>query len=129
MNKDNVLALAAHMETVDEATYNQASTGAFFPPYMPTKRTPGCLICHCVQFFGERDGESIKVEENGSGFLQRMLDVTREQMYELVNASPYGYGITAKGEEEVIEPTTEEAARMLRYFAETGSVNWSKART
>ena len=41
MNKDNVLALAAHMETVDEATYNQASTGAFSRPTCRPSGLPG----------------------------------------------------------------------------------------
>ena len=109
MNKDNILKLAEHMESLKPGEYDQRY---LLHPLGPNCGTPACIGGHAAWLAG-RWGDP---ETNALSTAREWLGITTEETSSLFLMQPYGEGDWS--------PKPKDAAWTLRHLAETGEVVW-----
>ena len=111
MNKGNILKLAEYMENLRPEEYDQRYSEH---PRGPHCGTPACIAGHAAWLAGQWSYEGT-IED-----AKEWLGITWDHANGLFDSAPY------VGED--LTPTPQDAARTLRHLAETGEVDWWRAK-
>ena len=117
MNKANVLKLAEYIEGLEPEQYDQRHVAH---PHGSLCGTPACIAGHAAWLVGNwcRWGSRT--------FSARVwLDLSSFQADCLFDSMPFGPFGT---EPDISAPTPQDAAATLRHLAETGEVDWLRAK-
>ena len=107
MSNENILRLAAHMNNLKPEEYDQTSEEH-------SCGTPACIAGHAAYLAGQWGYGAPQP------FAKEWLDLSWRSAYDLFDPIPYGAAN--------LTPTPQDAARTLRYLAETGKVDWWRER-
>ena len=106
-NKANLLALAAHIESLPPSLYDQARP-------VHADGSPACLLAHMAAFFGDdvnsRDPRTMRESA------ETILAIEYGMTASLYHGHPFG--------RDADSPTTLEAAAVLRRLADDKGATW-----
>lgn len=111
MNKENILKLAEHIEKLPPDRYRQL--------VFSRCGLPQCIAGHALDLSGDWDWRVERWNED-KYLAQYWLGLSDVQADALFAGEPVGMGWT--------EPSVDDAASTLRHLAETGEVDWGRAR-
>ena len=111
MNRERILQLADYIEGSE--SYKQSS-------WFNSCGTPGCIAGHAVVMKEKYEGFDKLYPNNPpkkhfAKTAQKFLDLSDKQSLYLFDGYPFNFGY---------RPTGRDAAKTLRYLAETGEVFW-----
>ena len=114
MNKANILKLADHIENLKPEEYDQSV-------FAHDCGAPACIAGHAV--FLAESWDQVSEDEESEHLTPCLascwLGLQMPEAHELFDSDPVHLDKT---------PTTQDAARTLRHLAETGKVDWRRAK-
>ena len=111
MNKNNLLAPAAHIESIPPGRYDQSKP-------LHDDGSPSCLLAHMMEFFGDdADADDPRAAREAA---ERILGIEYGMAASLYRGRPFGW--------DAEKATPREAAMVPRRIANDKGAGWVRLR-